>query len=139
MLQISVSEKKRDWEGLRRKISRGVPLEEASVQLGIPLEEVFSHVSEKLSEIDTLNFELRLVGQGNLKKALTKLRKLASENVREGKDFESTDFMAAQALGKLAIEALKLSKSGKGARDAGGGQPDLFDVAEDPWALKKIE
>lgn len=108
--------------------------------MGIPHEEVFSYVSERMGLVDTLNFQLRLIGQGAIKNALTKLSQLASEDVREGKNFESTDLMAAKELARLGIEALKLSRSSLGKRDEDDAQKDLFDLANpDPWKLKKIE
>ncbi len=74
-----------------------------------------------------------------MRKALTRLTELAEQGAREGKDFESTDLIAAQALAKLAIESLKLSKTGS-LKDAGDGeQKDLFDLSQDPWKLKKVE
>ncbi len=137
---ISVSGKKRQWLDLERKISRGISLEEAAVQCGIPLSDVFNYVNEKMAQIDTLNFELRLIGQGALKKALTKLTELAGESARAGKDFESTDLLAARELAKLAVDALKLSRSGvAGTKREDAGADDLFDRAPDPWKLKKIE
>lgn len=98
-----------------------------------------AHISEEMSELDALNFELRVRGQRALKKALTKLTKLTKAGAREGKDFESTDLEAAKALAKLGIEALKLAKTpGVRERLADDGQKDLFDVA-DPWKLKQTE
>jgi hypothetical protein len=151
---ISLSDAEKKVQRLNRKISRGIPLDEAAVQLGIPIEEVFSHVSAKLSEIDTLNFELRLAGQGAIKKALRKLSKLASGDQRvsgtlflgadgksrESQNLVSDDLEAAKALAKFGIDALKLARSGKIARDTGdAADEDLFDRSTNPWDLKKIE
>lgn len=136
---ISVSGKTELWELLNRKISRGIPLEEAAVQLGIPIDEVFTYISGKLSEIDTLDFELRLVGQRAIKNALTKLTSLAKGDAREGKDFESTDLEAAKALAKLGVDALKMARTSKAKKTGSDGQPDLFDSSQDQWQLKKIE
>ncbi len=138
MILISVRVPKRNWQLLDRKIARGISLDEAAVQSGIPMEEVLARVSKNMAEVDSLNFQLRLVGQDALKNALTKLTALAGGLAREGKDFESTDLEAAKALAKFGIDALKLSKSG-GARRDDDGERDLFDAAADPWKLKKIE
>lgn len=108
------------------------------MQVGIPLEEVFSYVSDKLALGDTLDFELRLAGQGAIKKALTTLRKIAGEGAREGKDFESSDLEAAKALAKFGIDALKIARMAKARDPKGSDQNDLFDVA-DPWKLKAME
>ncbi len=115
-----------------------MPLENAAVQVGIPIEEVFQYVTDRAGKIDTLNFELRLAGQGALKNALTKLTELATGDVREGLNFESTDLEAAKALAKFGIDALKLAKTGQVAKDEGKEEKDLFDAAN-PWSLKKIE
>ncbi len=88
--------------------------------------------------VDTLNFELRLVGQEAIKKALTKLTKLARGDARIGQHFESTDLEAAKALAKFGIDALKLAKTGA-AKEKDADGDDLFDRAESAWDLKKIE
>lgn len=139
VITISVSARKRNWQLLDRKIARGISIEEAAIQCGIPMEEVFAHVSELAAQVDTLNFELRRVGQGAIKNALDKLTKLASGDPREGKDFESTDLEAAKALAKFGIDALRLSRAGGVAKEGGGdsGEQDLFDAAN-PWKLKTI-
>lgn len=117
-----------------------MPIEEAARQTGIPLEEVFTYVTERLGKVDTINWELRRAGQKTLQKSLRKLGKLASGEERVGKHFESTDLLAAQAMARLAIEAIKLSMRGAAPRDGErGGQPDLFDATQNPWDLKKIE
>ncbi len=137
---ISVSGKTRDWEALARKIALGNTVEEAAEEAGVPLDEVFTYISERMGLVDTLNFQLRLIGQGAIKKALTKLSTLAEGDAREGKDFESTDLMAARELARLGIESLKLSRSGLSKRGEGDAQKDLFDLADsDPWNLKKVE
>ncbi len=116
-------------------------VEEAAKQTGIPIEEIFQYVTERAASVDTLNFQLRLVGQGAIKSALTKLHDLAAGDAREGKDFESTDLEAAKALAKFGIDAIKLAKTGGGDRDSESEvKRDLFDIAaQDPWRLKKIE
>lgn len=137
---ISLSGKRRDWEGLKRKISRGIPLDEAAAQCGIPIGEVFQYVSSRMAQVDTLNFELRLIGQGAIKNALTKLTELAQDGAREGKDFESTDLEAAKTLAKFGIDALKLARAGLAPPK--GDEPektDLFDAAANPWKLKQVE
>jgi hypothetical protein len=107
-----------------------------------------------MAEVDTLNFELRIVGQSAIKKALTKLRKIAggdqrvsSVSVSEGggkatksKTMAADDLEAAKALAKFGIDALKLARTGV-PRDPGAGKKDLFDDAEtaNPWDLRKIE
>ena len=123
--------------------------------MGIPLDEVFNYVSGKMKQVDTLNFELRLAGQGALKRALTKLSKLAAGGQRaaESKEiglgpngpkgtiekFVSDDLEAAKALAKFGIDALKLAKAGLAPKsDDPKSQPDLFD-SSDPWKLKKID
>ncbi len=105
----------------------------------MPLDEVLSYVSEKMEEVDTFNLEMRRAGQKALKKALTRLSYLCSGGPREGKDFESTDLMAATALARLSIDTLKLARAGVIKKDA--SSPDLFDAAAsaNPWNLKKIE
>lgn len=59
---------------------------------------------------------------------------------RTSQKLVSDDLDAAKALAKLAIDALKLSKSGLTERDADSEtRKDLFDLAQDPWNLKKVE
>lgn len=153
MCPISVSGKNRNWECLNRKISKGINLETAAEQAGIPLEEVFSYISGKLEEIDTFNFELKLIGKNAIKRGLTKLSKLAADGQRtrgttdyddEGKPVRSVtfgpdDLEAAKALAKLGIDALKLSRAKVAEDKKGAEQGDLFDAASDPWKLKKVE
>lgn len=153
MCPISLPVTSENWQRLLRKISRGISLENAAIQCGIPVEEVFSFVSSKLSEIDTLNFELRLVGQNAIKRSLTKLSKLAAGDQRardtveygdDGKPIRSTSFgpddlEAAKALAKFGMDALKLSKSRSLEDKKTGEQQDLFDRATDPWKLKAVE
>lgn len=121
-------------------------MEEAARQAGIPIEEVFSYISKKMAEIDTLNFELRLVGQAAVKKALTKLSKLARGEQRmsgqsmgnQSESWAGDDLEAAKALAKLGVDALKLSRAGSTVQKE-PTDPDLFDAAPDPWKLKKVE
>lgn len=90
--------------------------------------------------IDTLNFQLRLVGQGAIKTAMAKLTQLAKAEARVGKDFESTDLEAAKALVRFGLEAVKAAKLKPGSGDDGEVAPkDLFDQQSGPWQLKKIE
>lgn len=113
-------------------------MDEAARQAGIPIEEVYQRVTERSGQVDTLNWQLRLIAQSSLEKSLTKLTQLASGEARVGKDFESTDMLAAQALAKLAIDAIKLVKLGAAKTEAKGEKDDLFD-AMGPWKLRKIE
>lgn len=116
-----------------------MPIEEAARQAGIPLEEVFAYVTARLGKVDTINWQLRLIGQESLEKSLKKLQKLANGGARIGLNFESTDLEAAKALAKIAMEAIKLSMKGGAGRDADtAAQKDLFEAAN-PWDLKKIE
>lgn len=137
MCEISLKPRKRDWQSLERKIAAGSSLEDAARQAGIPLEEVYQRVKDLGKEVDTLNYELRIMAQGSIEQALTKLKKLARGNARLGQHFESTDLLAARELAKFGIEALKLAKTGK-AQGATAGEKDLFDEM-DPWRLKAIE
>jgi hypothetical protein len=132
-----------------------VPLEEAARQAGIPLGEVYQYVEDRSITIDTLNFELRLAGQRAIRKALTKLSKLATGGQRPTETSEtvkgdgyselttekltSDDLEAAKALAKFGIDALKLARSGGAKDDSGGKQTDLFDKQPNPWSLKDIE
>ncbi len=138
-----------------KKISRGISIEEAARQTGIPIDEVYIYVSNGLKQVDTLNFQLRLIGQGAIRNALTKLTELAAGTQRASETEETVmgdagpertveklradDLDAAKALAKFGIDALKLAQSGKAPRDDDKTQKDLFDVAENPWELKEIE
>lgn len=110
------------------------------------MEEVFSYVSNRMTEVDRLNFELYMRAHGAIKTALTKLKNLArggqriSSKAAGGKSagFNSDDLEAAKALAKFGIDAMKLARTG-GAKDRDPGDKDLFDGAPDPWELKKIE
>lgn len=135
---ISVGDSKRDWQALERKISKGIGLEKAAEDAGIPLEEVYARISNGLKQVDTLNWQLRLVAQRSLEKSLDKLTELAEGEYRLGKHLESTDLLAAQSLAKIAIESLKLATRGQAPRPPGGeGSPDLFDKRDDPFDLRK--
>lgn len=117
-----------------------MPVELAAAQMGVPLDEVFSYISDKLSKVDALDFQLRKMGQAAVRVALENLTKLANEPPRVGKDFESTDLEAAKALAKFGLDALKMSRSGVKGKDSGSDDDDLFDKAADnPWNLKKVE
>lgn len=109
------------------------------MQVGIPLSECKDYISVKYAELDTLNFELRKWAQTGLKTALTKLTKLANGDGRCAKDFESTDLKAAEALAKISMDALKLSASGQGVKSPQDAAKDLFDTANNPWKLNKVE
>ena len=89
-------------------------------------------------QVDTLNYELRLISQKALKNSLTKLTELAAGEAREGKDFESTDLQAATVLAKIAMDAIRICKVGAASRSGDSSPQDLFD-ATNPWALKAIE
>lgn len=92
-----------------------------------------------MSHVDALNFELRLVGQRAVKNAIDKLEELASGSAREGKDFESTDLLSAQALVRAGIDLIKAAKSGA-IKPPEASDRDIFDVASsNPWDLKNIE
>lgn len=113
------------------------------------MEEVFTYVSERMADVDTLNFQLRLVGQGALKSALKKLHALAQGQDRlsshssgdTSESFASVDLEAAKALAKFGIDALKMAKSGLPEKDDDSNvRKDLFELAApDPWKLKKID
>lgn len=114
-------------------------MERAAVEAGIPLDEVLAHISEELAKVDPVNMSLRLMGQKALKNGLTKLTKLASGQERIGKNFESTDLLAARELVRASLVAIKMSQTGNAPRDAGPSQRDLFDTAAaDPWDLEKV-
>lgn len=114
-------------------------MEEAAAQAGIPITEVFDYVNSRMAQVDTLNFELRLAGQGAIKEALKKLMELTQGSAREGQHFESTDLEAAKALAKFGIDALKFARQSLAPRvNDGDVEKDLFDIA-DPWTLRKIE
>lgn len=127
-------------------------MEDAAVQCGIPIEEVYQYVTDKMSQVDTLNWELRLKGQEALQHALKKLTKLAqgkqrissqSESMGPGMNsstgYAADDLEAAKALAKFGIDALKLANIGKAPKEKErDGQPDLFENA-DPWRLKQPE
>lgn len=131
---------------MKRKISRGISVEDAAAQTGIPVDEVFEYVFNGMKEVDTLNFQLRLIGQGAIKNALTKLSELAAGSERLASEtngpssvsFASVDLEAAKALAKFGIDALKLARAGNAPRDD-EIKKDLFDPTQDPWKLKKIE
>ncbi len=136
---ISLKGPKRDWQSLERKISKGMSVDAAARAAGIPVEEIYTYISEKLGTVDTLNWQLRLIGQAGLKNSLTKLTELAKGDARMGK-FESTDLIAATALAKVAMEAIKLSQTGKAPRDDDKTPPDLFDgKADSPWKLDEVK
>lgn len=120
------------------------------------MSEIYQYIKEKMGEVDTLNFELRRVGQEAIKEALTKLIELASGGQRPSETCEisfgeegpekkieklvSDDLEAAKALAKFGVDALKLARSGRAPRDSDSGQTDLFDGdINGPWQLKKIE
>lgn len=114
-------------------------VEDAARASGIPVEEIYARITEGLGQVDTLNYQLRLIGQAGLKNSLTKLTELASGDARMGK-FESTDLLAATALAKIAMEAIKLSQTGKAPREADKTPGDLFDAkADSPWQLDEIK
>lgn len=152
-LEISVSGKRRDWEGLQRKISKGVGLEEAARQSGIPIEEVYQYITDRSSKVDTMNFELRMFAQGAVKNAMAKLQALSQgeQRVRNQTDFDDEgkpthsksfgpdDLEAAKTLARFALDALKIAKIGAAPRD-GEGADDLFDKAQssNPWKLRDI-
>lgn len=138
---ISLRYKKRDWEGLERKLSTGFPLEEAARNAGIPLSECYLYIKEKEKEQKTLDFELKKAGQEALKVALTKLTELAKGRRRVSdvtEKMESTDLIAARELARTALAVLKIS-TGKVTKED-SGQKDLFDQpGADPWELKDVE
>ena len=131
-------------------------MEVAAVQCGIPIEEVYQYVTDRIGKVDTLNFELRLVGQDAIKNAIKKLRTIAKGGQRACESEElcmdpmgspmktveklnSDDLEAAKALAKFGIDALKLAKAGAAPRKDEPNSPDLFDAKSDPWKLKKPE
>ncbi len=117
------------------------------------MDEVFLRITERSAQVDTLNFELRCVGQEAIKNALTKLSTLASGEqrvsgtvsidgtgkARESESLVSDDLEAAKALAKFGLDALKLAKVGGAKADAPPSDPDLFDATANPWLLRKIE
>jgi hypothetical protein len=123
---------------------------------GIPIDEVYAHINNGLDRVSAANWQLHQMAQAALKKSLKKLSKLASGEQRASKSstmemgplgperieetYTSDDLEAAKALAKFAIDALKLARTGAGAKKT-DGQPDLFDepAAENPWDLKKPE
>ncbi len=113
-------------------------MDEAARRAGIPIEEVYQRVKDLSGQVDTLNYELRLISQKALKNSLTKLTELAAGDAREGKDFESTDLQAATVLAKIAMDAIRICRNGAAPRDGDKTPQDLFD-ATDPWKLKDIE
>ena len=115
-------------------------LEDAARQAGIPLEEIYEYINARLGKVDTINWQLRLIGQRGLEKSLTKLTELAAGDSRIGQFFESTDLLAARELARISMEAIKLSQKGAAPRsDSENGKPDLFDSAADPWDVNKPE
>ena len=111
-------------------------LEDAARQTGIPLEEIYTYVNERLGKFDTLNWQLRLIGQRSLEKSLDKLTKLAAGDIRLGKDLESTDLLAAKELARIAMEAIKLSQRGAAPRETDPTPGDLFDS---PWKIDQVK
>lgn len=151
MCPISVSGKNRNWECLNRKISQGISLEDAAIECGIPLNEAVAYISDRMTAVDTLNFELRLIGQNAIKNALTKLTELSQGKQRissisnagdnRGRKIQaltSDDLDAAKALAKFGLDALKFSRSTMPSQD-NSQEKDIFDSTRDPWKLKKIE
>lgn len=118
-------------------MSKGVPLDQAAASEGIPINECNDYLNKKAKEFNSLNYELRKVGQEALKQALMKLTELSNSNAREGKFFESTDLLAARELARTAIAVLRLSKTEpveKAEKELGQGELDFG-----PWDLKTIE
>ena len=119
-------------------MSAGYPIEEAAQLAGIDLTDCFNYLKERKELGDATNIELKKAGQEALKVALKTLTALTKGGERVGKDFESTDFLAARELARTALAAIKLSK--ESSVDRNSGQRDLFDNMDDnPWILKKIE
>lgn len=143
---ISLSGKNKDFQALEKKLSKGIPLDEAAAQSGLTLDECYDYIKGRSEHLDTLNYELRKAGQKAIEKALDKLTKLSAGEARYammGETCHSVDLEAAKTLAKFGLEALKLSKSAKTAGTTDQGQPDLFDASGasvlGPWVLKKIE
>ncbi len=156
-----VSEPKRDWQGLERKLGLGKPLAQACQETGIPLEEAATKLEIRLrNETGAIGFKLRSVAEGALQTAMSKLTAIVNEAPRErierltkatkeaGGDASvkvtlyNTDLDAAKALAKIAIETLKLSGGARppAKADSGkGGQRDLFDATQSEWDLRELE
>lgn len=103
--------------------------------------------------LDTLDFQLRLMGQEAVRQALAKLSVLAAGGQRvagrftvdadggekESEKYVSDDLIAARELARFGLNALKLSRGNPGKEGGGSGEPDLFDSSTNPWNLKKVE
>lgn len=128
-------EKEKKWQELARKISQGHSLSDAAEQLGIPEEDAIKHASEQIQHVESLGFEMRQVAYGCLKESLAILKAVANEGPR---NIESSncDVDAAKALARLAMDAIKMSKTiGNDPKAGEGAKKDLWDLLGS-WRLK---
>jgi hypothetical protein len=133
---ISVNEKKRDWEGLARKLRAGKLLEQAAEEAGIPIEEAKTWLKDRRVEPEYDDDSLRLLSAKALVSGVHTLIAAAKEKdgrIRaEGGEFgDSYQYLDVDAAKALVTAGLKIrSMLGRG-KTAGVVGKDLFDADED--------
>ncbi len=149
-LPITVAAPRRDWEGLERKLARGMPLERAAEAMGIPMEEAQRWAQQAADAREPVR---GAVGHEALLDAVAELREtLKAEDPpeevdedgfprrRRGRPAGELRIMAAIALGRMGLQLAKLERAAVAAKtksdtSAAQSQRDLFDLAPpDPWA-----
>jgi hypothetical protein len=154
---ISLADGNRDWEGLARKLSRGLTLERAAELTGIPFEEACEFVEGKLEKVRLAELSLHLQSKRALNVAVKKLKAIAKDGPRyseveyneQGKPAgsrtpQNTDLVAAQTLLKFALDTQKLVRqTPQKQRGSNQDGDDLFDrlASEDrgSWILQDVE
>ncbi len=141
---ITVAVPRRDWEGLERKLARGMPLDRAAEAMGIPIEEATQWAEDAVDAREPVR---GAAGHAALLDAIAELRETlkaqdapldVDENgaVRQrGRSASEMRLMAAIALGRMGVQLAKLERTvGAKKKEAAAGQQDLFDREPDPWA-----
>ena len=144
-----VSETKRDWEGLKRKISSGKSLEQSCEETGIPVSEAAQWIEEQKPGVNADDFVLRAMSFSAIQKGFEVLTQIAQEGPRvdvrggEGGEYTNqTDLEAAKILVNSGLTLRKILATGAARRltatrkDADGSttQFDLFDL-QAPWTF----
>lgn len=131
---ISVSEKNRDWEGLRRKLRAGKLVEDAAVEAGIPIDEARKWLEDRRPNADYDDDSLRLLASSALNAGIAALVEAAKETAGRmsaegggmGASYKYFDVDAAKA---LVNAGLKIRTMVGAKRKAAASARDLFDAA----------
>ncbi len=144
---ISLKEEKRDWEGLARKISRGLLPEDAATEAGIPWEEAKTWLEARRATKSYDDDSLRLLSAKALAEGLEALMREAQnsegrvkgEGGEFGRTFEFGDIDAAKALVAAGLKLRSMLASEPGTKKTAGQViDDLFDRASN-WSFPTAE